>query len=118
MNKRIIVVEDDPSIAEVLVLILRHEHYRVEVFNNDSFISGLLDDMPGLILLDLWLSGVNGKDTCLQLKTNEALQQIPVVIISANRDIKLYSEEACADAYLAKPFDMDDLLSMVQRFMK
>ena len=117
MQKRILVVEDDPSIADVLAIILKGEHYRVESFDDNSFINGLNEDMPGLILLDLWLSGNNGKEICLQLKNDEAFCKIPVVIISANRDISLYSEEAKADGYLAKPFDINDLLSLVSKYM-
>ena len=117
MKKRIIVVEDDAAIAEVLTLILQHENYRVESFVNDSFIAGILDDMPGLILLDLWLLDMNGKSICLQLKNNEAMKHIPVVIISAHRDIQLYAREAGADGYLEKPFDMNALLLLVKRFM-
>ena len=118
MQKRIIVVEDDPSITEVLAIILRTEGYRVDSFTNAGFINGLLQDLPGLILLDLWLSGINGKDICLQLKNDERFGFIPVVIVSANRDIKMYAEEAGADDYLAKPFDISDLLSVAERFMK
>ncbi len=118
MQKRIIVVEDDPSISEVLAMILRLEQYRVDSFTNATFIEGLLQDMPGLILLDLWLSGINGKDICRQLKNDERFRCIPVVIVSANRDIKLYAEESGADNYLAKPFNVSDLLSEVERFMK
>ncbi len=117
MKKRIIVVEDDASITEVLTLILQHENYRVESFTNDSFIGGMADDMPGLILLDLWLLGMNGKSICLQIKNNDALQHIPVVIISAHRDIQLYALEARADEFLEKPFDMNELLLLVKKFM-
>ena len=117
MNKRILVVEDDPAIAEVLAIILSAEAYRVDCFTNASFISGLLQDMPGLILLDLLLSGINGKDICLQLKNDVAYKQIPVVIMSANRDIEIHAKEACADDYLAKPFDIAILLSLVKKYM-
>src|SRR5579875_3591544 len=118
MKKRIIVVEDDASIAEVLTLILQHEHYRVEPFVNDSFMGTIWDDMPGLILLDLWLLDMNGKSICQQIKTSDALKHIPVVIISAHRDIRLYAEEAGANEYLEKPFDMKVLLSVVEKYMQ
>ncbi len=117
MKKRIIVVEDDASIAEVLTLILQHENYRVESFVNDSFMETISDDMPGLVLLDLWLLDMNGKSICLQIKNNETLKHIPVVIISAHRDIQLYAEEAGANEYLEKPFDMKVLLSVVEKYM-
>ncbi len=118
MKKRIIVVEDDAAIAEVLTLILEHEHYRVESFTDDSFLADILSDLPGLVLLDLWLTDMNGKSICLQIKNNEALKHIPVVIISAHRDIQLYAEEARANEYLEKPFDMKILLSVVEKYMQ
>ncbi len=117
MYKRIIVVEDDVSIAEVLTIILEQESYRVETFTDDSFISGLLPDMPGLILMDMWLSGINGKDICLQLKQDPLYTSIPVIIMSANRDIHLHAQEACADDFLAKPFDVLYLISLVAKYM-
>ncbi len=116
MFKRIIVVEDDISIAEVLTIILENEQYKVDWFTDDSFTGELLQDMPGLILLDMWLSGNNGKNICLALKNNPLYQQIPIIIMSANRDVKLHAEEACADDYLAKPFDINTLLSLVKKY--
>jgi DNA-binding response OmpR family regulator len=118
MIKRIVVVENDPAITEVLTIILQGEQYRVECFDNTSFIDGLVHDMPGLILLDMWLSGLNGKDVCLQLKENTVYKHIPVIIMSANQDVKLHAEEACADDYLSKPFDINDLLLIVKKHMK
>ena len=118
MKKRIIIVEDDASITEVLTLILERENYNVESFVNDEFIAGLAQNMPGLILLDLWLSGVNGKDICLSLKNDNQFKHIPVVIMSANRDVQQHAEEACADEYLAKPFDIAVLLSLVKKYMR
>src|SRR5579875_1621086 len=117
MKKRIIVVEDDASISEVLTLILQHEHYRVDSFVDDSFITHISDDLPGLVLLDLWLADMNGKTICLQMKNNEALRHIPVVIISAYRDVQLYATEAGANGYLEKPFDMKELLAIVDKYM-
>lgn len=117
MSKRIIVVEDDTSIADVLTIILEKENYRIECFTDDSFISGLKEDMPGLILLDMWLSGINGKDICIALKKRNEFNQIPIIIMSANRDVKEHAAEACADDYIAKPFDISLLLSHVKKFM-
>ena len=118
MTKRIIVVEDDPSITEVLTIILEQEQYRVDSFPDDSFLEGMKNDMPGLILLDMWLSGINGKNICAMIKKDNAFQQIPVVMVSANRDVKQHAEEAGADDYLPKPFDVNVLLSLVKKFMK
>ncbi len=118
MPKRIVLVEDDASIAEVLTIILEQEDYRVDSFADDSFISGLSNDTPGLILLDMWLSGINGKDICLALKNDTAYKNIPVVIMSANRDIKQHAEEARADDYLAKPFDINRLLLLSKKYLE
>lgn len=117
MPKRILIIEDDASISEVVAIILEQEKYRVEKYSDDSFMAGLEQDMPGLILLDMLLSGINGKHICLQLKHHHVFRHIPVIIMSANRDIQMHAEEACADDYLSKPFDMDRLISMVDKFM-
>jgi len=77
---------------------------------------------PDLILMDNWLtdwkSDANGQQLCKQLKSNPATSHIPVIIISAVSNIKEIAEAGLADSYLKKPFDMNELLEMVKRFIK
>jgi CheY-like chemotaxis protein len=74
-------------------------------------------DIPDLFLLDKQLSGVDGIDICRYLKEQKATSHLPVIMISANPNIGKLSEEAGADAYIEKPFEVKHLLEMVERYI-
>jgi DNA-binding response OmpR family regulator len=75
------------------------------------------DSHADLVLLDLNLQGYHGKDVCKYIKSNEHLKQTSVVLMSANRDIKDIKEEAGADGYISKPFDLDDFINTVRSYI-
>ena len=116
-RKTILVADDDVSIVDAISIMLGEigGHEVVTEHNGDNVQNVAEQAMPDLILLDLWMSGVDGKDVCRKLKSSEKTAQIPVVIFSANRDIRTIAEEAGANDYLAKPFDMSDMLSKVEK---
>jgi CheY-like chemotaxis protein len=72
---------------------------------------------PDLILLDLLLSGMDGKAICRQLKGAEATSHIPVILMSAHSQVTQIAEEAGADGWLAKPFEIEALLSLLGTFL-
>lgn len=112
-KKTILVADDDPSILDALNIMLEEiGGYRVVTTTSGHSLLEL-QELPDLILLDLWMSGINGKEICAHLKANERTKNIPVIIFSANRDIKTIAESAQADDYIPKPFQMDDLLNKV-----
>src|ERR1700754_2209927 len=109
MNKKILISDDDPAILDVISIILEDAGY--EVYTSSS---GEIDPEAGLIpdlfLLDIWMDGKDGRDTCKHLKSHQLTSHIPVIIVSANRDIEKITIESGAEAFLAKPFEMNDLL--------
>jgi len=72
---------------------------------------------PGLLLLDIWLSGENGEIIARELKNTPATTSLPIIIISANTQTEAIAKAAGADAFLAKPFDLDQLIGMVSRYI-
>ena len=116
MNKRILIADDDPAILEVVSLILEDAGYQVDTCNGDIRFSEQ-DVLPDLFLLDIWMSEKDGRETCRQLKNNERTKNLPVIIVSANRDIEKITEESGADAFLAKPFEMNDLLTLIAKYI-
>jgi CheY-like chemotaxis protein len=72
--------------------------------------------MPAVILMDNWIPDVGGIETTQQLKSHPKLKDIPVIYFSANWDIHQLAEIAGAETYLAKPFNLDDLLKKVNDF--
>ncbi len=114
-QKRILVVDDDESILDAIELLLTESDYKVYIAQNEVTLSRMLKSKPDLILLDIWMSGINGSDVCIKLKKEKLTRTIPVVLFSANKDIKAIAKAAGADAYISKPFQINDLLKIVRR---
>lgn len=115
-RKKILVADDDQSILDVLGIILSEMGGYETVLVNDATnlanrVAGL---MPDLVLLDLSMSGFDGKEICEELKQNTVTSSIPVLIFSANRDIQIIAQESGADGFLEKPFEMPALLEKVE----
>lgn len=119
MNNRpikILVADDDTSILEVIDLMLTEEGYIVHTVSDGEEIYKIKKDFPDLFLLDIWMSGVDGRDICKYIKGQKHLKGIPVILISANKDTAIIAAESGADDFIAKPFEMEELLSKVRHF--
>ncbi|MGZ3776995.1 MAG: response regulator transcription factor [Mucilaginibacter sp.] len=113
--KRILIIEDEQDIVDIATLILEDEGYEVSSLNDfGNFKDRVQDCHADLVLLDLNLQGYHGKDICKYIKGNEELKKTSVVLMSANRDIQAIKEEAGADGYISKPFDLRDFISTVK----
>lgn len=114
----ILVVEDDEYCRDLLDQILTMHGYSVKAAANGLEAWKLLQSLnPDLILLDMKMPVMNGWEFSRRLKA-ERDGTIPFVIISAAEDIRLRAQETGADGWLEKPFEMDDLLSVVDGFIK
>jgi DNA-binding response OmpR family regulator len=115
----VLVIEDDPSIAEMLREILELDGYRVEwAPNGNAGLARVGATDVDLVLLDVMLPGVSGIQVCQRIREQEAATRLPVVMLTV---LSLPDDhEAClaagADDYLAKPFDIDELLARVQHW--
>ena len=114
-KKKILVADDDPSILEAIQLILEDSGYEVVTTVNGETIYQMEKEYPDLLLLDIWMSGQDGREICKYLKNNPLTKHIPIIMISASRDIIESAKKAGADDFLAKPFQMDDLLQKVEK---
>ncbi|TMC16683.1 MAG: response regulator, partial [Chloroflexi bacterium] len=114
MMKKILVVDDDESILEVVQIALESEGYHVQTITNSRGLQKLTNDRPDLILLDMILGGEDGRILCQRLKSNEETRLIPVIILSAHSDAGQVADTSGADDFLEKPFDIDALLDMVE----
>jgi DNA-binding response OmpR family regulator len=122
MVQKILIIEDDKDIRDTIVYILEEEKYEVVSSGDSKILKSIHELKPGIILMDNWLtewkSDANGQQLSKELKSNPATKHIPIIIISAVSNIKEIAEAGLADAYLKKPFDMDDLVKMVKKFIK
>lgn len=115
--KRILVADDDPAIVDALKLMLEIEGYAVDTTVNGETIYKMEKEYPALLLLDIWMSGQDGREICKYLKKSEQTREIPIIMISASKDIEYSAREAGADDFLAKPFEMNDLLEKVTKYI-
>lgn len=117
MIKKILIADDDPAIVESICLILTEFGYTVDATTDGETIYKMKKNFPDLLLLDIWMSGQDGRKICKYLKDNKTTKHIPIVMISASRDIQKSAHEAGADDFLAKPFDMNELLDKVTKWV-
>ncbi|WP_316797696.1 response regulator transcription factor [Pedobacter frigidisoli] len=118
MGKRICVLEDDDDIREVIEMLLNEEAYEVTGFASVSdFVKGGKGLMPDLFLLDVMLPDGNGIDVCEMLKSGEHTAYIPILMMSAHSTDELVKESCRADGFVAKPFDIDELIRKVSQAM-
>lgn len=109
------IADDDPGIVDAVEMLLEFEGYSVTSTVDGATVLDMQDELPDLLLLDIWMSGEDGREICRTLKSMDRLKSIPVIMISASRDIRESALAAGADDFLAKPFEMDDLLSRIER---
>lgn len=116
----ILVVDDDPGILDALRFLFEGEGYRVKTCEKGDYAESLRDesgDAPDLIILDVLLSGKDGRTICRKLKDHLETRHIPVVMISAHPDAERSAREVGADAFVAKPFAIDDLLATAETLL-
>jgi DNA-binding response OmpR family regulator len=118
MNK-ILVVEDDAGILEVVKIVLEEEHYHVlTAMDVESALELLRSERPDLVLLDIWLAGESGTEVATYIKQDASLSAVPVILLSANREIEKIAKETGVDNFLPKPFDIEDLVAIVGKHIK
>ncbi len=118
MEKKILIIEDEPAIVELTTLALRDAGYAVySAVDPDKIYHYVKSVLPDLILLDINLWGLNGKIVCEYIKSYEGLKQIPILVMSASSNIEKITAECGADGSIKKPFDLEDLISTVARYL-
>ena len=115
--KKILIADDDPGILDAIGIMLEFEGYEVQSASNSAALLSMENGLPDLLLLDIWMSGTDGRDVCRYLKQKESTSKIPIVMISASKNIENSAREAGADDFLAKPFEMDSLLEKIGKYM-
>lgn len=112
-SKKILIADDDEAILDATSLMLEMFGYQVSQNMDGSVIPAALAQKPDLILLDIWMSGVDGRHICQSLKDSPETKDIPVLMISASRDVRQSALDSGANDFLEKPFEMNSLLEKV-----
>jgi CheY-like chemotaxis protein len=116
--KRILIIDDDADILLVLASVVEDAGYQVTAIDRGDYLEQIdAGALPDLILLDMLLSGQDGRQIARRLKGQAATRRIPIVMLSAHPDAQREALEAGADAFLAKPFDVDALLATIAAYL-
>lgn len=118
MSERILVIEDDSKIADLLRRGLIYEGYEVEVaMDGERGLMAARDTPPDLVLLDLMLPGLDGLTVCKRLRS---ASDLPILILTAKESVpdRVAGLDAGADDYLVKPFNFDELLARVRALLR
>jgi len=114
-GKKIIIFDDDEDILSVCTYVLEEQGWEVHVFTDcNQIVDKVGNLMPDVILMDNWIPDTGGIVATQALKSNDELKNIPVVYFSANSDIQLLAKQAGAEAYIAKPFDLEDMERIIE----
>jgi len=116
MCKTILVVDDDEGILNSMKAILELEGYKVITQNhNGKQLSELISSSsPQLILLDVLIADHDGRIICKKLKTDKTISNIPIILVSAHIQTADNYSDYGADGFIAKPFDVDELLYTIE----
>lgn len=117
-KQKILIVDDDNNIAELISLYMTKECYDTVIVNDgESVLPAVKAESPNLILLDLMLPGIDGYQVCREVR---ASYQIPIIMLSAKGEIfdKVLGLELGADDYMEKPFDSKELVARVKAVLR
>ena len=115
MPKKILILDDNEDILDMMKVALEDEGHEVECLANTDDIYKTIELIkPNLLIVDYILSGINGGEFCHQVKTNPATAHIPVIMVSGHqRVLESLGTTYGADVFIAKPFSLEDIVSNV-----
>jgi len=121
MTHRILIVEDEPSIAELIAVNLSHAGYEVEkAMQTDLAMNAMRETLPSLIVLDWMLPGKSGVQFAKELRANERTRSLPILMLTAKSEEadKVMGLDAGADDYVTKPFSPKELVARVKALLR
>lgn len=118
MSRRgVLVVEDDPDLLALMELVLAQAGHRVRTAaEGTAALARAAEELPGLIFLDMRMPGMNGWDFAREFRARHG-PACPIVVVTAAENARERAEEIGADDWLAKPFDLDDVLRVAERHL-
>jgi DNA-binding response OmpR family regulator len=120
-GRRVLVVEDNPDIQALVAEHLVAEGFDVHLASDGEVAMRMVRELlPGVLCLDLNLPRISGYDVCEQIRMDPAIQDVSILMTSARNslDVRVYSLEAGADAYLTKPYGMKQLTDEIERLFE
>lgn len=117
MAHKLMIFDDDKDILAICTFIFKRLGWEVCSSENcNDIIEKVRQERPDVILMDNWIPDEGGIVATRTLKQDEVLRDIPVIYFSANRDVESLAEQAGADDYIKKPFDLKEFENMIMRY--
>ncbi len=120
-RQKILIVDDNATNVELLCAQLKPYNYELFIaYDGDAALKKIEENPPDLVLLDLMMPKVSGYEVCQQIKKNKKTQLIPVIIVTALKDLndKIKAIEIGADDFLLKPFNKLELITRIKSLLK
>jgi DNA-binding response OmpR family regulator len=121
MSTKILIVDDDPDIRDVLKLTLGEENYTVfEAADGEEALKAINSKSPDLVLLDYKIPKIDGRQVCRQIKKDLLLRHLPIIMVTGKGDIndRVVGLDAGADDYVVKPFEPQELLARIRMVLR
>ncbi|AZA73736.1 response regulator [Chryseobacterium indoltheticum] len=117
-RKRILIFDDDVPLLDVLQIIFTEGGYEVEVSqSSNNVVECVSTFQPDLILMDYLIPEIGGAEAIKTLRNNQKFNKVPVILVSATTNIAKIKNTSGANDYLRKPFDIDDLETIVNKYL-
>jgi DNA-binding response OmpR family regulator len=114
----VLVVEDDPDLAALVAMILDDAGFAVRSASDGrQALARVAERMPGLILLDMRMPVMNGWEFAREFRARHG-RAAPIVVVTAAENARLRAEEIGADGWLEKPFELEDVVAVADRFAR
>lgn len=117
MKKKIVIIEDDPSITDALNIIFTRAGYDVSHYSDGAIILEGDIEPPDIFLIDRQLSGIDGLEICRFLKQHQPTAGIPIILMSATPGILNMAKNAGADDFIEKPFSKLHLTRKIEQYL-
>jgi two-component system phosphate regulon response regulator PhoB len=119
-SNRILIVDDEPDVTELLRYKLEQEGHLCQIVNNPlSFVSVAREFNPNLILLDIMMPELNGLQLCKMVRSDPKMNDVPIIFLTARGEVedRIKGLESGGDDYVAKPFNTKELLLRVEKIL-
>ena len=117
MNK-LLIIDDDEDISAMLFLLLRKDFDVAVVTRSEDIFPQIKSFQPDIILLDVFLTGYDGRIICKQLKFHPDSKHIPVIMVSGHENVSETVEQYGANDFIQKPFKGEELLEKIKSHLK
>jgi len=113
MCKKVLIIDDDRGIRESTKLLLELEGMKVFTNPGKNVIEHINKLKPDVVLLDIWMVGLDGRKVCTEIKARKVEKNPKVIMMTAGRDLKDSALESGADEFIEKPFDINNLVERI-----